>query len=57
MGTEEESWKIVDKVDKKVVDEKPPNLVGVLRRKTDALCVKLQLRGVGLKKVRLKLEG
>ena len=35
--------------DRKVVDEKPPNPVGVLRRKTDALCVRLQLRGVGLK--------
>ena len=31
------------------IDEKPPNPVGVLRRKTDALYVRLQLRGVGLK--------
>ena len=43
--------------DRKVVDEKPPNPVGVLRRKTDALCVRLQLRGVGLKRLRLELEG
>ena len=57
MGTKEENRKIVDKVGRKVVDEKPPNPVGVLRRKTDALCVKLQLRGVGLKRLRLKLEG
>ena len=42
--------------DRKVVDEKPPNPVGVLRRKTDALCVRLQLRGVGLKRLRLELE-
>ena len=55
--TEEENRKIVDKVvDRKVVDEKPPNPVGVLRRKTDALCVRLQLRGVGLKRLRLELE-
>ena len=49
MGTEEENRKIVDKIGGKVVNEKPLNLVGVLRKKTDALCVRLQLRGVGLK--------
>ena len=56
--TEEENRKIVDNVDRKVVDEKhsrsvlvkkPSNPVGKLRRKTDALCVRLQLREVGLK--------
>ena len=48
--TEEENRKIADKiVDKKVVDKKLPNPVRVLRRKIDALCVRLQLRGVGLK--------
>ena len=41
MGTEEENQKIVDKVDEKIVNEKPPNLIRVLRRKTNALCVKL----------------
>ena len=35
--------------DRKVGNEKPPNPVGVLRRKTNALCIRLQLRGVGLK--------
>ena len=35
--------------DRKVVDEKLPYPVGVLRRKANNLCVKLQLRGVGLK--------
>ena len=41
---------IIDKVvDKKVVNKKPPNLVRVLRRKTDALCIRLQLRRVDLK--------
>ena len=49
METEEKNRKIVDNVGGKVVDKKLPNPVGVLRRKTDALCVKLQLRGVGLK--------
>ena len=40
--TEEENQKIIDKVvDRKVIDEKPLNPVGVLRRKIDALCVSL----------------
>ena len=49
METKEKNRKIVDKVVGKVVDEKSPNLVRVLKKKTDALCVKLQLRRVGLK--------
>ena len=57
IGTKEKNQKIVDKVGGKVVDEKPSNPVEVLRRKTDALCMKLQLKGVGLKKLRLKLKG
>ena len=57
MRTEEENQKIIDKVGGKIVDEKPLNPVRVLRKKTDALCVKLQLRRVGLKRLRLKLEG
>ena len=56
MKTEKENRKIVDKVGGKVIDEKPSNPVGVLRRKIDALYVKLQLRGVSLKRLRLKLE-
>ena len=48
--TEKENWKIIDKVVvRKIVDKKPSNLVGVLRRKTDALCVRLQFKKVGLK--------
>ena len=47
----ESDRKIVDEkvVNKKVIGEKPPNPVGVLRGKTDALCIRLQLRGVGFK--------
>ena len=32
---------MVDKVDKKIIDKKPPNLVKVLRKKTDAWRIKL----------------
>ena len=56
MRIEEKNRKIVNKVGRKVVNEKLSNLVGVLKKKTDALCVKLQLREVGLKKLRLKLK-
>ena len=49
--------KVVDKVvNRKFVDKKSSNLVGVLKRKTDALCVRLQLREIGLKRLWLKLE-
>ena len=35
--------------DRKVVDKKPNNPIKVLKKKTDALCIRLQLRGLGLK--------
>ena len=50
LETEEENRKITDKVvDGKVVNKKPLNPVQVLRRKINALYVRLQLRGVGFK--------
>ena len=52
-----ENQKIVDKVeDRKVVNKKPSNLIRVLKRKTSMLYIKLQLRGIGLKRLRLKLK-
>ena len=55
--TKKENQKMIDKVvDIKLIDEKPFNLVGLLRRKTNTLCVKLHLRGVGFERLRLKLE-
>ena len=47
--TEEKNRKIIDKVDKKVINKKSSNLVKVLRRKTNILCIRLQLREVGFK--------
>ena len=43
--------KIVDRkvVDRKIISKKSSNPVGVLRKKTNALYVRLQLRRVGLK--------
>ena len=41
---------IVNKVvNRKVVDKKPPNPIRVLKKKTNALCIRLYLRGVDLK--------
>ena len=42
--------------DRKIINKKPSNLVRVLRKKTDALYVRLQLREVGLKRLRLEFE-
>ena len=50
-------------MDKKIVNKKPSNPVEVLRRKIDALCVRLQLKGVGLKgkveaqKIEISIKG
>ena len=56
MGTKKENQKIIDKVDRKVIDEKAFHPIEILERKTKALYVKLQLKRVGLKMLRLKFE-
>ena len=56
MKNREKKLKIINKVDRKVVNKKSSNLLEVLKKKTNTLYIKLQLKKVDLKKLSLKFE-
>lgn len=47
--TKKENQSIINKVEKKIVNKKSPNFMEVLRKKINALYIKLQLREISSK--------